>query len=299
MSAPVLVVNPTKVDDVDALLCRVAARCAHHGLPMPQLLTTTKDDAGEAMAVEAVRRGADLVLAAGGDGTVRAVCCGLHASGVSLGILPLGTGNLLARNLGLPLDLDEALEVALTGRDRVLDLARATLDDAEPTCFAVMAGLGFDAQMMADAPEGLKAAVGWPAYLVSGLRHLRDRAGRVELTLDGRPPVRRAVRGVVVGNVGRLQAGVALLPGAVPDDGRLDLVLLAPRGLVDWGRVVIRLLTHSSREDRALSRHTVRRLQLRADRPTQAQLDGETAGAVTSLLIEVSPGALVVRVQTP
>lgn len=296
MTAVVLVVNPTKVDDVEALRRRVADRCAVHGLPDPELLTTTKDDTGAGLAREAVRKGATLVLAAGGDGTVQAVCCGLHGSGVSLGILPLGTGNLLARNLDLPLDLGDALEVALTGRDRVLDLGRATLDDADPTCFAVMAGLGFDAQMMADAPEGLKAAVGWPAYVVSGLRHLRDRSGQVELTLDGRPPVRRAVRGVVAGNVGRLQGGVVLLPDAEPDDGLLDVVLLAPRNLRDWARLVLRLLTHSTHEDRALSRHSVRRLELRAARPTQAQLDGETAGAVSSLVVEVSPGALVVRV---
>ena len=156
-----LIVNPTKVDDVEALHRQVAQRCAAHGAPAPDLLETTPDDAGEGMAREAVRQGATLVLAAGGDGTVQATCCGLHSTGVALGLLPLGTGNLLARNLGLPLDLDDALEVALTGRDRVLDLAHVTVGDAPQTCFAVMAGLGFDAAMMADAPEGLKAAVGW------------------------------------------------------------------------------------------------------------------------------------------
>ena len=291
-----LIVNPTKVDDVEALHQQVAQRCAAHGVPAPDLLETTPDDAGEGMAREAVRQGATLVLAAGGDGTVQATCCGLHGTGVVLGLLPLGTGNLLARNLGLPLDLGDALEVALTGRDRVLDLAHVKVGDAPRTCFAVMAGLGFDAAMMADAPEGLKSAVGWPAYVVSGLRHLRDRPSQVELVLDGAPPVRRAARGVVIGNVGELQGGVSLLPDAVPDDGVLDVVLLAPRRLLDWARLIGRLVAKSAREDRTLIRFTARRIELRTAAPTQAQLDGEPVGEVTSLVVEVSPRAVVVRV---
>ena len=291
-----LVVNPTKVGDVEALLQQVAERCTAHGQPPPYLLETTPEDAGEGMAREALRQGATLVLAAGGDGTVQAACCGLQGSGVPLGILPLGTGNLLARNLDLPLDLDKALDVALTGKDRVIDLAHATVGDAEPTCFAVMAGLGFDAEMMVDAPERLKAAVGWPAYVISGLRHLRDRPGQVEILLDGRAPINRTARGVVIGNVGELQAGVALLPDAVPDDGMLDIVILAPRRLLDWGRLLGRLLTRSSREDRTLTRWTARRVEVRTVAPTHAQLDGEPVGQVTSLVIEVSPAALNVRV---
>ena len=295
-SLTALVVNPTKVDDVDALLQKVTERCAAHGQPSPYLLETTPDDAGEGMAREAVRRGATLVLAAGGDGTVQAACCGLHGTGVPLGILPLGTGNLLARNLDLPLDLDKALDVALTGQDRVLDLARATVGDADPTCFAVMAGLGFDAEMMADAPEKLKSAVGWPAYVISGLRHLFDRPGKLELILDGAPAVCRSARGVVIGNVGELQAGVALLPDAVPDDGVLDVVLLAPRQLLDWGRLLARLVARSGREDHTLTRWTARKVEVRAVVPTHAQLDGEPVGEVTSLVVEVSPASLVVRV---
>ena len=292
-----LVVNPTKCDDVDGLHAKVSARCLAHGLEAPTLRPTTQDDAGAGMAGEAVAAGDGLVLAAGGDGTVQAACCGLQGTGVALGILPLGTGNLLARNLDLPLDLDEALEVALTGRDRRLDLGAATVGDAEPSTFAVMAGLGFDAQMMADAPEGLKAAVGWPAYVVSGVKHLRDRPAEIELVLDGAAPIRRRARGVVVGNVGDLQGGVSLLPGAEPDDGVLDVVLLSPERLWDWLRVLTRLASGSGREDDSLRRWTAERIEVRSAKPVEAQLDGEPVGAVTSLVVEVTPGALVVRVR--
>ena len=190
--------------------------------------------------------------------------------------------------------------MALGGRDRSIDLGSVQLDEQPPTHFAVMAGLGFD------APAGLKSAVGWPAYVVSGLQHLRDRPYAVELLVDDSASVRLSVRGVVVGNVGQLQAGVALLPDAVPDDGVLDVVALAPRHLADWGRVVLRLVTRSTRYDPALRRWTARSIELRSavavavavavPVPVQAQLDGEPSGAVRRLRIAVEPAALVVRV---
>lgn len=288
----VLVVNPTKTSERSDLL-RVVERLADEPV---ELRETTPEDAGEGLARAAVADGARLVLAAGGDGTVQAVACGLAGSGVPLGVVPLGTGNLLARNLGLPLDRGDAVAVALGGRDRLIDLGSVQFDEQPPTHFAVMAGLGFDAEMMSDAPAGLKSAVGWPAYVVSGLQHLRDRPHAVELLLDGSATVRLSVRGVVVGNVGQLQAGVALLPDAVPDDGVLDVVALAPRHLADWGRVILRLVTRSTRYDPALRRWTARSIELRSAVPVRAQLDGEPSGAVRRVRIVVRPAALVVRV---
>ena len=296
MGLTALIVNPTKVDDLAELRQQVAEACAAHGLNAPQVLETTEQDPGRGMAEQARQQGATLVLSAGGDGTVQAICGGLLGSGVPLGILPLGTGNLLARNLELPLDLAAALEVALGGRDRTLDLADATVGEGSPTSFAVMAGMGFDAQMMADAPEGLKSALGWPAYIVSGLQHLRDRPQSVELILDGQPPITGPARGVVIGNVGELQAGVALLPDAVPDDGLLDVVVLAPHKLLDWGRLLGRLMTRSSRQDSTLARYTARRIEVRTSTPIEAQLDGEAVGPATRLLVEVRAASLVVRV---
>jgi YegS/Rv2252/BmrU family lipid kinase len=291
-----LVINPTKVDDLDDLVRRVTEACARYGLTEPIVLETTPQDAGEGLARQAVADGAEIVLAAGGDGTVQSVCCGLQGTGVPLGILPLGTGNLLARNLEVPLDEAEALVVALSGRNRTLDLGLVRAGDAPQTCFAVMAGLGFDAQMMVDAPEQLKSAVGWPAYLVSGLKHLRDSPVLAEIVLDGGAPLRRKVRGVVVGNVGDLQAGVSLLPAASPDDGVLDVAVLAPAKLLDWGRLVGRLLFRSAREDLTLTRFTAQTIEVRLSVATQAQVDGEPLGPVRTLKVEISPGALVVRV---
>jgi len=138
----VLIVNPTKTDDLDRLRSKVTKQCVARGLPEPVLLETTESDTGAGQSHEAVRRGARVVLVAGGDGTVQAVCAGLAGTGVVLGLLPLGTGNLLARNLDVPLEFDQALTVALDGAERTLDLALATVGDAAPCCLRSWPGWG-------------------------------------------------------------------------------------------------------------------------------------------------------------
>ena len=143
--------------------------------------------------------------------------------------MPLGTGNLLARNLTLPLRVTDAIEVALSGQDRAIDVVEVSGDSLPETCFTVMGGLGFDAAIMAGASEALKQRMGWRAYVVSGMRNLRYPARRVEVSVDGGPYMRYRARTVVVGNVGLLQAGIPLLPDARVDDGRLDVVVVAPQ----------------------------------------------------------------------
>jgi diacylglycerol kinase family enzyme len=226
-----------------------------------------------------------------------AVAAGLAGSDVALGILPMGTGNLLARNLDLPLKLDEALATALTGRDRTIDLGRSRADDqAEQKVFAVMAGVGFDAAMMQDAPEQVKDKLGWPAYIISGFKHLRDHAITVGLRIDDDAPITRRVRSVIVGNVGTLQGGLELLPDAVPNDSKLDVVVLEPTRHLDWLRVIGRLVARGKKQDSELERFCGKRIELRLRRPQPSQLDGDPQGDVSRLLLEVLPGALVVRV---
>ncbi|MYT19707.1 diacylglycerol kinase, partial [Streptomyces sp. SID7760] len=175
-----------------------------------------------------------LVVVCGGDGTVRACADVLAGSGIPLAIVPCGTGNLLARNLGLPSAPAAALEEGLSGQAVGLDVGRLEGDGLTPTRFVVMAGAGFDAAMVRDASERLKARLGWVAYVVAALRHLRDPRMRLSIRLDGGAPLERRARMVVIGNVGSLQGGLPLLPDARPDSGRLELVLLDPRGPGGW-----------------------------------------------------------------
>jgi YegS/Rv2252/BmrU family lipid kinase len=285
-----VVINPTRVANTDGHRARITAAMQVAGWAEPLWLVTTVDDKGSGMAAEAVRAGVDVVFVCGGDGTVRACVAGMVRTGVPLALLPSGTGNLLARNLRLPMDLDQALQVGMFGTDHLIDVG---MIGNEP--FTVMAGIGFDAAIMADAPERLKRKVGWPAYIVSGLRHIRDRRMHVTLRLDDGEPMRRRARMVVVGNVGALQGGVQLLPDARPDDGILDVVVLAPKGLLDWLRVVARVLRRRTGVDERIEHFQARSVEIETDRPEPRELDGDLVDAGTSLSAHIEPHALLVR----
>lgn len=285
-----MISNPTKHDDAGQLRSVVGAAMSGHGWSEPLWLETTIRDPGEGQAREAVQAGVDLVLACGGDGTVTACAAGVAASGIPLGILPAGTGNLLARNLGLPLDLGDALAVALTGSDRKLDMGVA---NGRP--FVVMAGIGFDAKMLGGASEPLKKRLGWPAYIVSAFRHLRDRPMRVRLRADHAAPLRRRASAVVIGNVGSLQGGLPLLPDAEPDDGSLDLVLLSAHSWGSWLTVAAEVVLRRPASSR-VTRTVFRELRIELDREQPWQLDGEVMGRTSHLAATVRPGALLLRV---
>ncbi|MDQ3628522.1 MAG: phosphatase PAP2 family protein [Actinomycetota bacterium] len=291
-----VIVNPVKVGDVTAFRALVRDAAAAHGWDEPLWFETTLEDPGTGMAEAALAADVEMVLVAGGDGTVRVVCTELARTGVSIGVVPLGTGNLLARNLGIPLHGLDAVEVALSGQDRAVDAVSLGGDDLHETCFMVMAGLGLDAAIMEGAREHLKARMGWTAYVVSALRQLRYPAMTVEIAVDDRPPVRRRARTVVVGNVGSLQAGIPLLPDARIDDGMLDVVVIAPRRLLGWLPLVARVLARGRRTDERLDRMTGRSVVVRAERVTPRQLDGDPILPGREIRAQVMAGTLLVRV---
>ena len=287
-----IVYNPIKVADFPALRKRINTHMSRAGWAEPLWLGTTVDDPGAGMCAEAATEQSEVVIVCGGDGTVMACVTALAGTDMPLALLPAGTGNLLARNLGIPLDDEEgALRIALSGADRRIDVAAV-----EGHKFAVMAGLGFDAAMVRDAPEGLKRAVGWPAYVVSGARHLRGRGIRVRITLDDGEPFSRRVQTVVVGNVGKLQAGIPLMPDAQPDDGILDVVLIAPGSIVGWVRVAGRVMTRRGRVDRRVERFRAQHVVLATSQPQPRQLDGDLIEDGAQMDIRIEPAALCVRV---
>ncbi len=238
---------------------------------------------------EAVGEGARLVLAAGGDGTVRAAAEGLWGTDAVLGILPLGTANVLARNLGIPRRLEEAIRVALSGRDRALDVGRTAQG-----LFLVAAGIGLDARMMSAFEARARHRIGLVAYVASALRHLGDPAFEVTVECDGGAPLHRLVAAALVGNVARLPLGIRLRPGALVDDGSLDVVLIHPRGPVGWPRVAAALWGSPDRG--AVERLPARRVEIRALAPQPMELDGDAVGWASSLTARVHPEAITVRV---
>ncbi|MPZ66462.1 MAG: diacylglycerol kinase family lipid kinase [Pseudonocardiaceae bacterium] len=295
---PAIVINPSKFDDLGRVHALIAAVCVELGWAEPLWLETTVSDSGFGQASEAVESGADVVLACGGDGTMRFVAQALAGTGVAMGVLPAGTGNLLARNLDMELnDLAGATRIALTGDDRAVDVGRVRVDDAlEEEVFLVMAGMGFDAAIMAGAPAELKARVGPFAYVMAGLRSLHGPRVRISLTIDDEPVLQRRIRTVVVGNCGKLLGGLVLMPDAEVDDGTLDVVILAPNGIVGWAAVSARVLTRRRKGHRRVEHWQAQRVTITAEVAQQAQFDGDPIGDARTLRMRVDPGALLVRV---
>jgi diacylglycerol kinase (ATP) len=291
-----VIFNPAKVTDWITFRRHVEYELKSRGWDRALWLETTPNDTGRAMTEQAVRENVDLVLGAGGDGTIRVICSGLANTGIPFGLIPAGTGNLLARNIGIPLDEVAALDVAFDGADKAVDLVRLKVDDHPPDHFAVMAGIGLDAVIMEGADPKMKRAVGPAAYFVSAAQNANHPALHATITVDDQPSIRRRAHVIVVGNVGFLLANIQLIPGARADDGLLDVLVASPRTLRDWVRLTTRVLTRRPKPDNQLDRLTGRRVTITVDERDQFQLDGDTVGDCNRLTAEVVPGALLLRV---
>ncbi len=318
----VLVVNPSKVR---AERARAAVRDAviEAGWPEMTVLTTTVDEPGESQGWEAVASGADLVVVAGGDGTVREVAkgvaravaegaapCGVDREReVTLGVLPLGTANLFAHNLGISArDLDAAVTTALHGPVADLDLGLATastapeVDPPEPTLdgasspFLVLAGIGRDAETVLATRDGRKDTLGWLAYLESAGRTALRRPVPMVLRHDDRDPVQLEAWSVLAASCGYVHAGVAIAPEAVLDDGLLDVLAVTVRGPHQWLPVAAKGVLHLPGDVPGLRHEQVRALEVSTDRPLPVQLDGDVVDEVRALRVVVLPRVLTVRV---
>lgn len=263
-------------------------------------LETTIEDSGAGQARTAVEQGVDLVCPLGGDGTVRCVASALRGTEVPMALLPAGTGNLLARNLGLSVRprYATALRSAIAGSDRRLDVGVLEIDRGETVeeqVFLVMCGMGLEADMLGGTPESLKVRLGWMAYVVAGARHLRTPPVEMEVVADEQRIGRAPVTSVIIGNCGTLTGGVRLMPAAEPDDGRLDGVVLTAGSLPQWGRLVTQVL--SRRGNNVQVRHLpAREFELTAAHPRSIQVDGDLIPAASHARVRVEPRALLVRV---
>jgi YegS/Rv2252/BmrU family lipid kinase len=288
-----VVVNPARVPRLAELREIVEQSLSAAGWPAPDWLETTPDDPGTGQARRAVEAGAQVVFVSGGDGTVRSCLLGLAGTAAAMAVLPAGTGNLLAANLGLPLDPADAVRVAVAGGRRRIDLG-----EVGGELFAVMAGMGFDAAVMDSTSTTLKARIGPLAYVLSAVPHLFGRPMRVQVRVDDDPPVRRHARAVLVGNVGQLQGGIRLLPDAEPDNGRMDVAILVPQNLAHWAALAVAVLL---RRERVPRMEVIRggHITISSDRPQPRELDGDVIAAADTLEVTVRPGALWLCVPQP
>lgn len=302
MPTAAVIANPTKVSDAAKLRAQARTVFESHGWGEPLWFETTVQDTGRGQALDAIQQGADLICPYGGDGTVRAVASGALGSGVPLGLLSAGTGNLLARNMKLPhRRFQDGLAAALTGRPRPIDAMRVTIDrdgtgEWEETEYGlVMTGFGLDADILGGTSETLKARLSWLAYPVNGLRHIRHNHTAMTVTFDDDEPVDTEVTTVIVGSCGLLTGGVQLMPGARFDDGELDAVLIRAGGLLGWPKVVASVLGRSTKSTHAVERRVARAVELRAATATPIEIDGDHLGSAIGVRLEVLPSALTVR----
>jgi diacylglycerol kinase (ATP) len=206
-------------------------------------------------------------------------------------ILPAGTANLLATNLNVPHDLDEAVQVGLHGGRRRLDTGSVNGEH-----FAVMAGAGFDARMIADADRGAKDRLGRAAYIVTGMKNLRARRVRATVTVDGKRFFAGKVSCVLTANVGKILGGVEAFPQAQPDDGRLELGVVTARNPVQWARTFGSLaLGHAEKSPFAKVTQGTK-FKIRFDQKVRFELDGGARPARRKLRIKVRPGSVTVCV---
>jgi YegS/Rv2252/BmrU family lipid kinase len=289
MSGPrvAAVVNPQSggASDEDTLRAGFAAS----GVDV-EWLPTTADDPGLGQAAGAVRRGIPTVVACGGDGTVRAVLQSVAGTDAVLGIVPLGTGNLLAANLGLPKGVD-AVPVAVSGETTRIDVGTVNGER-----FAVMAGIGFDAMMIRDANPALKKRLGSVAYVFSAARHLRSKVFTAAVEIDGLSRWQGRTVMVLAGNCGTVSGGLEVFPDAANDDGVLDVAVLTARGARQWAAVVWRLLRGRQQRADRVTRLRGARVVVRTSRAMPYQLDGEVRDPTTQLSLGVERRALSVRI---
>jgi diacylglycerol kinase family enzyme len=293
-SRSVAVVHPLKSGGVEAATDRLARWAAEAGVPAPEVRATTPDSPGGAQARQAVADGADLVIAWGGDGTVTAVAESLVGCGVPLGVIPAGTGNLLCRNLGIPLDIDRAGAVVFAGADRLIDVVEIGLG-GRATVSAVMAGIGLDAVLI-DADEDLKAAIGSTAYVVNAAKALGHRRMRVGVSVDGGPPRWVSARSVLVANVGGLIGGLDVVPEADASDGLLHVVVLTLSRPSDWVRTAGRLVTRRGGVDRSRLHLTGTSAWVVTTEDQPRQVDGEVVEPGRRMQARMRPASLLVRV---
>jgi diacylglycerol kinase (ATP) len=233
----------------------------------------------------------DVVFIWGGDGMVQRCLDRLAGSGLPIAIVPAGTANLFASNLGIPIDLHEAVKIGFDGRRRVLDLGVLNGEH-----FAVMAGTGFDALMIKDADGSMKGRLGRVAYVWTGLRHVRDSTTDLRIKIDGTKWFSGKASCVLIGNVGTITGGIGAFDDARPDDGWLDVGVVTAEGAVEWARTLGRMAV--SRSDRSPFVRVTRaqEIDVKLDRPLPYELDGGDREPTKRLRARVEPGAVTVCV---
>ena len=262
------------------------------GIADPFWAEVPKSKKAPVQVQRALKEGAELIFAWGGDGMVQRCVDVLAGSGTSLAIIPAGTANLFASNLGIPEDIEAAVAIGLRGDRREFDVGRFNGER-----FAVMAGAGFDAAMIRDAGDGgLKERIGRAAYVWSGSENLRSKPFRATIEVDGAEWYKGKATCILLGNVGKLVGGIEAFEDARPDDGKLEIGVVTADGVLDWSRMMARAATGSLGDSPFAQRTKARDVKVKLSRKVLYELDGGDRTKVKSFKVKVEPRAISVCV---
>lgn len=254
---------------------------------------TDRELGAEPAAKNAVGDGMERVIVWGGDGSVTEAAHVLAGTQVALGVVPGGTGNLLAVNLGIPTDAEQAMRLALTGEAHSIDVGRAN-----GRTFLIAAGIGADARMIQDTGREAKRRLGPLAYFLAAWRHVRRPLTRYRITIDGTVLERRA-QSVLVANLGRVTGGLELVPDTGPETGLLQVTIIRARTVWDMMAIGVRALLRRHRSDNLVELHGGRHILIETPRAQPAQIDGNELPATTRLELTVAPRALMLVHELP
>jgi diacylglycerol kinase (ATP) len=264
---------------------------ATHGVNDPMWCEVPKSRFVPEQVEKLLKGGAELIFVWGGDGTVQRVIDTVAGAAVALAILPAGTANLFATNLGIPKDLEEAVKIGLNGFRRRLDVG---LINGEH--FGVMAGTGLDALMIRDADAGLKDKVGRFAYVWTGAKNVRKSSVRMRIEVEGRAWFKGKASCLLVGNVGDVIGGISAFPDARPDDGRLNIGVVTASGALEWVRTLSRAAIGGAEGSPFVETTTGQAFDIRLDKARPYEIDGGVRKKTKRLKCKVVPGAITVCV---
>jgi diacylglycerol kinase (ATP) len=251
-----------------------------------------KGSAAKDAAAKALADGADIVLACGGDGTVRAAAEALVGSDSALAVMPTGTANQFANAMSMPSDVKEILSLLASGQTRTIDTGRCN-----GMTFLVMAGIGFDAALI-DAADDDKERLGMVAYLRAGAKEARQRRPfPAKIWIDDDKVFDGDASCVLVANIGTLK-GFEAFPDAVPTDGTLDAAIVTASGVRDWAGLMVSAIRHKQHLSGRADLHAGKTITVRTPKKHRFELDGGVKGEAKKLEFEVVPNSLIVCAPT-
>ncbi len=260
---------------------------ADEGVTDPIWHEVPKSKRAPKLARRVVDEGADLVFVWGGDGMVQRTVDTLAGTDAVVAIIPAGTANLLATNLGIPKDIAAAVRVGLHGRHRELDLGKVNGER-----FAVMAGAGFDARMIRDADRGMKDRMGRLAYIVTGAKNLSGSRVRTRIDVEGEKWFDDDASCVLFGNIGTILGGIEAFEHASPEDGRLEVGVVTADGMMQWMRTLGRTALSKAERSPFVHMTSAKRIDVKFAETTPYELDGGDRGAVKRMKVRVQPAAI-------